>query len=682
MVYFACSWVEVFTLSKAWLFFGISLIFGACHQGGVPQRAAPQPTILLVTLDTTRADRVGYEFEQAATPALDDLAAEGVRFDQAYTTAPMTLPAHTSMMTGLYASEHGVRENARFLPEDLPLLSTRIRRNGYATAAFVSAYPLARDFGLARDFHIYDDHFPPQRPERSARDTTDKALVWLEEFSGGPLFLWVHFFDPHHPYSPPEPFFSRYQDAPYLGEIAFMDRELGRLLQAFRLKFQDRDLKIIVVGDHGEGLAEHGEAYHGNLLYQGVVRVPLVIAGNGIQPGRVSEPVSIRKVYHTITAWVEEKRNGGLLAGEKEVVLAEAMKPFLQYGWSPQVMAVEGRLKTIRAAGVEIYDVWEDPGESHNLASRTTPSEATRKQLQGYALPASTEVNQGLSEQQLERLASLGYTASSGTIQQQDGLPNPRGMTHLFADLDRASDLFVAKRYEDAARLFARIREQDPGNPMICLRAAVAHSVLGREEEARRWFERAGKLIPDSVDLRHYLGMHYLRFEQWPQAAQQFEYVLERNPNRLPAMEALAQIREREGRIPEAIRLYRTVAERKPAPALFVRMGRLFMSRQQTENAVWAFQESFRIQGPAFANHLELGVCLLVLEQYREAADHLERVPARHPEYAMALFKRAQVAALLGEPDTRERVATALSLADEEMRALILRDTLLRPHLP
>ncbi|MGH9381235.1 MAG: sulfatase, partial [Thermoanaerobaculia bacterium] len=295
--------------------------------------AVAKPSILLVTLDTTRADAIQPESGAVDTPVLAELAAGGVRFIQAYSTVPETLPAHASMFTGLYPAGHGVQENSRSLTEEHELLAERLAADGYRTAAFVSGAPLLRQFGLARGFHHYDDAFGGEAGERRADATTAAVLEHLEGEGPGPLFLWVHYYDPHDPYDPPEPYRSRFADAPYLAEIAFMDQELGRLIEAFRAHVGPGEHRILVVGDHGEGLGDHGEALHGNLLYQGVMRVPLIVATNGIEPREEPRPVSIRRVFDTVAGWAQGEESPGLLSPAEEPVLAEAMRPFLQYGW-------------------------------------------------------------------------------------------------------------------------------------------------------------------------------------------------------------------------------------------------------------------------------------------------------------------------------------------------------------
>ncbi|HXT21315.1 MAG TPA: sulfatase, partial [Thermoanaerobaculia bacterium] len=237
-----------------------------------------RPSILLVTLDTTRADVLVPE----VMPHLVRLAEGGTRFRHAYATVPMTLPSHASMLTGLYASEHGIHENSRPLAAGHRLVAQQLHEAGYATAAFVSSFVLDRQFGLARGFDRYDDELRDGALERGARETTERALAWLASAGDAPVFVWVHYYDPHAPYAPPEPYRGQFAKEPYRGEVAYVDSELGRLVEAFERRAGAGRWRLLVVGDHGEGLGEHGEAQHGNLLYQATVRVPLVLAGEGV----------------------------------------------------------------------------------------------------------------------------------------------------------------------------------------------------------------------------------------------------------------------------------------------------------------------------------------------------------------------------------------------------------------
>jgi len=639
------------------------------------QAVAPQLSILLVTLDTTRADCVGYESDEVETPALDALAARGVRFASAWTTAPMTLPAHTSILTGLYPSEHGIHENSRFLGDDRVVLAERLRDAGYATAAFISGFPLERRFGLARGFDRYDDDFGEGADERRAGPTTDRALAYLKSHPQGPIFLWVHYYDPHEPYEPPEPFRSRYLSSPYLGEIAYMDRELGRLLDAFERRCAGGPSRILVVGDHGEGLGDHGELLHGNLLYRSVMRVPMIAAGSGIPAGRVDSAVSVRRVFDTVVGWAGLDSSFDLLAPEPEIVLAEAMKPYLQYGWQPQVMAVRDGIEVIRSGVTEVYDLRTDPAESVDLSREVEIDPEIAEAIRTYPIPAAgggTSPPDGLDPEAEKRLAALGYASWKGPVAVRKDAPNPKDMTFLFADLDEGSRLFVAGRYEASIAVFDRVLAADPENLMVTLRLAVAHSVLGHEERALELFNRAEAIQPDSIDVDHYLAMHYFRYHHWDLAAPLLERELAVMPRRLPALQALARIREGEGRIGEAIALLERIVLVDDSPAAdWAHLGELEMEVGDTAAAIRAFEEARRLQGDAFARDLELGVCYLDAARFADAGAALDRVPLDHPGYAMALFKRAQVSVLLGEPDWRERVRLAYEEADAGIRRLI-----------
>ncbi len=662
------------------LFVALGLVAcGGVEPGSGPPAQPPRPSILLVTLDTTRADRLGFESNQFETPHLDTLAARGLIFTQAYATAPMTLPAHTSMLTGLYPAKHGIHENGRFVSEEQSLLAGELRERGYGTAAFVSGYPLSRQFGLARGFDHFDDAFADGQAERDAGSTTDRALAYLQQGSRDPLFLWVHFFDPHEPYAPPEPFRSRYPNDLYQGEIAFMDQELGRLVAGFEARTENGPSMIVVVADHGEGLGEHGEALHGNLLYQGVMRVPLVVAGSGISAGRRTVPVSARRAYDTILGWADGQESPGWLSGTEEPVLGEAMKPYLQYGWQPQTMGVSGSLKVIRSGETEIYDVETDPAESHDLAAEVEIDRPLALALRDYPRePVSTRTeSETLDEETLRKLASLGYFDSGSEPSVRENAPNPKDMTHIFRDLDLGSALFVRGEYAATIPIFSRVLEVDPENLAVSLRLAVAHSVLGREREAQVFFERARKIHPGSIDLRHYQAMHYFRAGRWDRAAPLFESVLAEAPRRLPALEAMAQIRQRERRLAEARRYLERVIALKPAPVKeLTRLGELSMALEDTPAAIRAFERARDIEPQDFTHSLELGVCYLASRRLEEAASALDQVSPSHPVYPMALFKRAQVAALRREPDWRERVRQAREHADATTRELIARENL------
>ena len=641
------------------------------------RETSERPSILLVTLDTTRADALTPQ----DAPAFTRIASEGVRFRQAYSPNPQTLPSHASMRTGLYPAGHGVHENGRYLAQHHPLLAERLRERGYETAAFVSAFALARRFGLGRGFDRYDDEFGGENVERTAAETNERVLRFLADKREKPLFLWVHYYDPHHPYAPPEPFRARYANRPYHGEVAAMDEQLGRLVEAFR-NAAPGPVAIAIAGDHGEALGEHGEEQHGNLLYQGTMHVPLAIVGPGFARGAADAPVSTRRIFHTILDWAGIDRTHSLRGGHEPVILGEAMKPFLNYGWQPQVMAVEGRKKAILSGGTtELYDVVADPGETRDLSATVGLPRAARAALRDYPLPSpKSSAAASLNEEERRKLASLGYVSSGVAPVIRKDAPRPVEMTHLFDELDEASLRFARGQYREAIPLLEKIIDADRYNLESVLRLATAYSTLGNDRKAEETFRAAEAIAPDSPDVRMYLALHLARGDQWARAVPMLERIVAEDPDRLPAVQALAVIRERQGRIAEAVALRRKVyAQRTPTAAELVRLGEMAMAIGETDVAIESFERARSMQGPAFAHDLELGVLYLAARRLDEARNALDRIAPSDPRFPMAAFKRAQVSVLLREPDAARRIALARQHADRTTRELIANERLFAP---
>jgi arylsulfatase A-like enzyme/Tfp pilus assembly protein PilF len=672
----------------------ITLLVAACRGNSAPSSAgsttvAARPSILLVTLDTTRADAVGPDAVGVETPAFDTLAARGLRFRRAYAAVPETLPSHASIMTGLYPAGHAIHENGRSLQAGTPVLAERLHQAGYRTSAFVSSFVLAKQFGLARGFDLYDDEFAkgaasPETTasERSAEKTTDAAIAELQRPATQPRFIWVHYNDPHAPYDPPEPFRSRYAAKPYLGEVASMDAQLGRLIQAF-----DRlggPLAVIVVADHGEGLGEHGEAQHGTLVYDATMHVPLVAVGPGASPGTTDAPVSTRRVFFTILDWAGLGSEHSLLrssAPAGEIVLGEGMKPFLEYGWQPQVMAVSGTFKAIEAGKIETYDLASDPREARNLGGGANFPPGLRKAMDDYPIPspAAARIPDNLDDAARRRLASLGYISAGAAPVVRKDAPRPADMTELLDTIDKASGLFTAGLYAKAMPLLEQIRAKDPYNLDATLRLATAHSMLGQNAQAVALFGRAASIAPESPDVRVYLGLHYARTKDWDRALPLLEKAAADMPDRVAVLEALVEARTEQADIADAIRLQQKINTlRSPTGEDLVKLGALEMEAGQTSAATTAFEGARALQGPAFTHDLELGVLYLSAQHFDKARTALDRVPPSSPDYPMVLFKRAQVSVLLREPDAAARIEAAKKRADAETRPLIEREKLFK----
>jgi tetratricopeptide (TPR) repeat protein len=631
-------------------------------------------------MDTTRADAVGPEAVGIQTPAFNALAARGRRFRQAYATVPETLPSHTSMMTGLYPAGHGVHENARYLAESHPVLAERLHQAGYRTAAFVSSFVLSRRFGLARGFDVYDDEMAAGGVERASHDTTDRALAFLDGAGDRRVLVWVHYFDAHAPYAPPEPFLSRFKGQPYLGEIAAMDQEIGRLVQGFEQRVKG-PIAIVAVSDHGEGLGDHGEQQHGNLLYQSTMHVPLAIVGPGVEPGVSDAPVSTRRVFHTVLDWAG-LGDANSLRGARDsgdVVLGEAMKPFLEYGWQPQIMAVHAAQKAIMAATTETYDLSNDPKEANNLGAGANLAAPLRKALDDYPVPSpdAARTPDNLTDDARRSLASLGYVSASASPVVRKDAPRPADMTRLFDVLEKASGLFVREQYAQAVPMLKQILAEDPYNLDAMLRLATSYSSLGQDALAVDTFRKAAAIAPRSPDVRLYLALHYARSKDWAPAVPLLERIVADTPERLPAVEALATIRERQRRPADALELRQKIAAlRPPSASELLHIGELAMSVQRTDAAIDAYERARAQQGAAFTNDLELGVLYLAARRLEQARDALDRVPPVSRDYPMALFKRAQVSVLLKEPDSAARIDRARKHADATTRELIARERL------
>jgi len=408
-------------------FFGWWCLVAAALSPACGGAATSRPRdVVIVTLDTTRADYLGpYASGRAATPSIDRIARDGLVFDEAITVAPLTLPAHCSLFTGLLPPRHGVRDNADGpLATNHPVLAGVLRDRGFDTAAFVASTVLARDRGLARGFTTYREDAPaerhPARRGRRADAVIDEAIAWLRQRNDTPFFLWVHLYDPHAPYDVPEPFATEYADDPYAGEIAFMDAHLGRLMDAL-----DRDRTIVILaGDHGESLGAHGEAEHGHSLYQPVLHVPLIARVPGIGARRVPGVVRLVDVMPTVLdlLGIAVTPMDGvsllpLVRGERLELetYSESLYP-VRSGSAPVRSLRSGRYKLIASPGPELYDLHHDRYERVNLAAERRPLVAAMRTRLAEFDPSSRHAAPNLtvpSRELRERLAALGYVGGN-----------------------------------------------------------------------------------------------------------------------------------------------------------------------------------------------------------------------------------------------------------------------------
>lgn len=530
------------------------LVLSGCDRG-----QDKVPGILLITLDTTRADHLGcYGYEAIKTPNLDRLAAGGVLFEQAQTTVPVTLPAHSSMFTGQYPAVHGVRYNGMFkLGEGSVTVAEQLADAGWATVGMPAAYPLITGTGIGQGFQVYRDLFEevPEEEigkdgERSAGEITDQAIAWLgSRAEDKPFFLWMHYWDAHSPYKPPFPFSSSYHDRPYDGEIAYIDQEFGRLMAYLEETGLAGDILILVVGDHGEGLYDHGEKMHANLVYQSTMHVPLIARAPGCDKGsRVLEPVSIVDVGPTILDYAglaPGSRVQGIslrpaLNGEEpttRTLYFEALSGSLSFGWAPLEGLRRGRWKYIRSSGNELYDLQEDPGELTDLHATNAIQagefgEELQTMLDDWAEnPDSAETAAvPLDPEELERLASLGYVG--GTVSQDSrGGVNPRDMIHLDSTIHSARTFQQRGQYADALPLWEMVLQEDPENRHALNLAVIAATHLSRYRSAQELGRRLTSRWPDFVPGHVACAEAFAAAGQYREAAATFRSGLALHPD-------------------------------------------------------------------------------------------------------------------------------------------------------
>ena len=532
----------------------------AARSGGPPAAepiAAPGSlagmNVLLLTLDTTRADHLHcYGRENIATPTLDRLADQGILFLHATAAAPTTVPAHSSILTGLYPAHHGVRVNGAFrLPDKLHTLAEMLRDAGYQTAAVISAFVLDRQFGLAQGFQRYDDDLSkaPEPINRHYREwtadhTTNRACAQLRRLANQRFFLWVHYFDPHREYQPPEPYRHTYAQNLYDGEIAFMDTQIGLLIDTLRELGLDKRTLVVVVGDHGESLGAHGEATHGYLVYQPTLHVPLIMSCPGhLAPGRRFAPrVSQVDIVPTVLGLLGIRKpttfDGTDLTTAlpaRRPLLFETLHGALTFGWAPLAGTFIDSLKYIDGPHPELYDLTRDPLEQHNLCD-TRPDDARRlaaivAQTFGEHLARIQNVRPNLrpGAQDLRKLEALGYVGvGSETPADAGPPPDPKSM---MAALDRAE------------------RAADPELPL---------------DESIKRLQAVVKEFPNLYPAWRYLGDACRRAKRLDEAADALEHCLKLRSGLPDTTYALALVRANQGHKQQAIELCRKIVERFP----------------------------------------------------------------------------------------------------------------------
>jgi arylsulfatase A-like enzyme/Tfp pilus assembly protein PilF len=658
--------------------------------------------VILITIDTLRADRLGcYGSKQVFTPAIDRLASEGVRFTNAATTVPFTLPAHSSMMTGTYPPYHGVRENVGyFLDESIPTLAEQMKLGGWTTAGFVSAFVLDSRWGIARGFDTYFDDFDLSQEEnpnlgsvqRDGRETVAEAVRWLDSRPSGKFFLWLHLFDPHDPYTPPEPFRSEYPGRPYDAEVAYTDSLVGE----FRQALEDRRLLartlLILTGDHGEGLGQHRERSHGFFLYESTTHVPLIMRfPNGTRSGEeITQAVSHVDLLPTILQFAGREvpadvQGSSLLtllqepdeAPQERYVYSESLYPLLHYGWAA-LRSIRGtRFKFIDAPQPELYDVVGDGREQKNLLLDERRTSRQMKDRLAAMLSEMESAGRGVTrlpeidDETLAQLEALGYLAGRGgvALEEEDDIlrADPKDRIELH-QLVMAAQTEIGRGEEDTARdKLQRVLATDPT-------VLDAHQMLGsianRQEQfaaAVPHFQEALALQGDHAPSIFGLAYAFLKLEREDDALVGFQRVLELSPNDTRAAVALVDILVAKDRVTEAIDILQTAAAREDAPAaLHNQLGELWVLAERPVEAKSSFERAAEL-GPRYAEaRFNLAVLLEEEGRLEEALTLYEEVLELSPKHYKAQFNLGRLYGQRGNLDRQQELYAAALASNPE----------------
>ncbi len=601
-----------------------------------------KPNVILFTLDTTRADHLAcYGYSNVKTPHLDSLAQRGVLFEQAATASPLTLPAHCSILTGMYPTYHGVRINGNTaLSEEQTTVAEILSDQGYRCGAFIGAFVLDGRWGLKQGFEDYDDQFDLKKykhldlgaVQRPGNEVMDSALDWLEKHKSSPFFAWIHLYDPHTPYAPPEPYLSEYRPRGlvglYDGEIAFMDEQIGRCLGWLEQNGLDKSTILILVGDHGEGLGSHGEGTHGYFIYDYAVHVPFIIVTpfEGLRGVRVASQVRTVDIFPTLmeTAAVStaaETQGHSLLPmmfhpgkRKNDFAYAESMSPNLQFGWSSLHSLRTTQYKYIDAPKAELYDLTQDPDEQTNLLPehpeivRNLKAELDRLMTE-TSRGAPTPQAANLDKETMERLSALGYIGAPVAAKRASGesgpLADPKDKLPVFQAVTAAGELVLEEKYAEAAAALESALREEPMIPQALLVLSTCYVELGRPEEAKA----------------------------------KLELVLKEDPENIPALISMANILLDEKKDDDVIALCRqtlSLDERNTQAHMLI--GEILMGRLEYSEALPHLESAVEIQPKVARSHLTLGACLLGLKQYDRAEAEIEQVVRESPKLPLAYY--------------------------------------------
>jgi len=625
---------------------------------GCKQAEAPAPNVVLLTLDTTRADRLGsYGHAAARTETLDALAASGRRFSRAYSPVPLTIPSHVTLHTGLEVHHHGVRSNSREMLENrFNTMAEILQAHGYYTGAATAAFVTQASWGFGQGFKEYLDDIPREptkkrsrwHEERRADLVVDDALSILEHAPAAqPTFLWVHLFDPHAPYLAPE----GSEGGPYDAELAFVDDQVQRLVDGLG----DAPTLWVIAGDHGEGLGEHGQLFHGQYVYNDTQLVPLIFSGPGVAAEVVDQPVGLVDVLPTLLDTlglpIPEGLDGRVQPGNPHPIPLETHELRNQFGYAPHKGLVDGHWKLIATPRPELYDQRADLAEVHDVAAENP--EVVRTLLQTLSAMEIPELNTrgegAIDPETVARLAALGYVASDHSVP-GEVLPDPKDRQEVLRLLQRSKNAEEGDRIDEAIALAEEAVEMDP--KLVLARSRLALLSMGKGDAlgSVRWARSALALNPDVLGVAIAAIMAHNRAGQAEEAWALCEDLLAREPDSSHATETCMTTLMGQRRRPEAEALARAFLEDHPeAVSVAARLGMLLATRARFLEAHEFLQAGLESPFPLRGLRQHLGMMRLAQEQHGEA---------------MALFRQE----LLDFPDNDKARESLARLLDKEER--------------
>jgi choline-sulfatase len=621
---------------------GVLLLLIACN----PKQpaSAPRPDIVLITIDTLRADRVG----RGLTPALDTLAQRGVRFTNARTAVPLTLPSHVTIMTGTLPPAHGVRENGVVF-KDSPLPLARVLHEaGYATAAFVGAYVLDRRFGLADGFDLYDDRIPRNpalalrlEAERRGGDVMNAALAWLAT-AKRPFFVWVHLYDPHAPYDPPPDFLAKAGGNAYDGEVAYADAQIARLLDGLKKRGVIDTSLIVAAGDHGEGLGEHGEDTHGMLAYDSTLRVPLIVASPLLTAANVTAPVSLADLAPSILRQIgmsDRARGADLFSGTPpdRDVYAETLYPRTA-GWHSIGALAGAQWKLVLSSEAELYDVAKDPAETRNLAGdrRALVQRMTQK-LNELQRTSSVQPAPAVPPEAAERLRALGYVSGSTTSSldpNDPDVPNPAKVIDAWRRFEAALTLVNTGRARESLPALKELATRFPSASVFQSTHARALMEAGKPAAAIELYRAAVARWPQDAILFHDLAVAARTAGDTAEAMRAEQAALALDSSSPAARNGLGLLYADAGRAKDAAAAFERAANGDPSNASYwTNLGNARRELQDLSGAESAYRRALEADAsyPDAANGL--GVLLVQQRRPADSISWFERALERAPDF-------------------------------------------------